>query len=73
MEFDDPIGGQNSQSLKIFEVQNANMHKYSQQNSAEKRTVRIKIFDVLYNDQVCNLVYMQDISQVMKENDIEMV
>ena len=34
--------------------------------------MRIKIFDALFDDEVCNLVYMQDISQVMREGDIEM-
>ena len=42
-------------SLKIFEVLPAN--KYAPKKY-KKRTVRIKIFDVLYQDQVCNLVYM---------------
>ena len=29
-------------------------------DSAEVRIVRVQIFDVLYNDKVCYLVYLQD-------------
>ena len=29
--------------------------------------VQIEILDILFNEQVCNLVYMQDVTQIYKE------
>ena len=33
--------------------------------------VSFKILDVLFDEQVCNLVYMQDLSEVYKEQERE--
>lgn len=35
----------------------------------KEKTVSINILDVLYDEQICNLVYMQDITQI--NHDIE--
>ena len=52
------------QSTMIFEVENPS--QYSEQ-SQKLRIFSFKILDVLFNEQVCNLVYMQDITEVYKE------
>ena len=33
------------------------------------KLVQIKVLDVLYDDQICNLVYMQDITNVYQEEE----
>jgi len=33
----------------------------------KQQVVQIKIMDVLFNEQVCHMVYMQDISSMHKE------
>ena len=46
--------------MKIFKARKVNKHS----PEAEKiLTVAIKFFDVFYNNQICNLIYMQDLSQ----------
>ena len=35
----------------------------------EERTVNIKILDVLFDDQVSSLVYMTDLTKVIRENE----
>lgn len=51
----------------LFEVESAN--QYSEKED-KKRVVQIKILDVLYNDQVCDLIYMQDITKVYREQEV---
>ena len=46
----------------IYEVLPAN--KYSAKED-EPKTMQIKVIDVLYNSQVCSLVYMQDLTQLL--------
>ena len=48
----------------IYEVENPNL--YSDQ-SQKKRIFSFQILDVLFEEQVCNLVYMQDLTEVYKE------
>lgn len=33
------------------------------------KTVNIKMLDVLFDNQVCSLVYMTDLTKVMKDNE----
>ena len=35
---------------------------YAAAISGSAKYVQIKILDILYDDQICNLVYMQDVS-----------
>ena len=50
----------------IYEVESPN--PYSDE-SQKKRIFYFKILDVLFNEQVCNLVYMQDLTEVYKEKE----
>ena len=44
---------------------------YAAAISGSVKYVQIKILDILFDDQLCNLVYMQDVSQVYKEHERE--
>ena len=46
-----------------------NPNPYSEEESS--KTVRIKILDVLFDDRVCSLVYMQDLTQINHDIEIE--
>ena len=41
------------------------------ENTEQTKIVQIKVIEVLYNDQVCNLVYMHDLTQLYKETELE--
>ena len=38
---------------------------------SEVRSLQFKILDVLYNNQICSLVYMQDITSVINDYQLE--
>lgn len=67
---DDPLACATSTNAGIFEVtaaENANPYS-SRENDAEdvekpRQFVEIKIFDVLYQKRVCNLIYLRDITK----------
>ena len=48
----------------IYEVENPNLYS---DPSQKNKIFSIKILDVLFEEQVCNLVYMQDLTEVYKE------
>ena len=48
----------------IYEAKNPIPYSDQSQN---KRIFSFKILDVLFDEKVCNLVYMQDITEVYKE------
>ena len=41
------------------------------ENTNQMKIVQVKILEVLFNDQVCNLVYMQDLTQVYLNKERE--
>ena len=38
---------------------------YSERSEEEHHTVQIHIIDILYNDQVCSLIYMHDLTKIL--------
>ena len=38
-----------------------------------QKTVSVSVIDVLYNNELCSLVYMQDLTQFTKENEHQKV
>ena len=50
----------------IYEVLNPNPYDES---FNQKKFVQIKVLNILYNDQVCNLVYIKDITSVYIEQE----
>lgn len=65
----DGDGGEQAQrkSSKMFQVTKAANPYASQEESS--RTINIKLLDVLYNDRICSLVYMQDLTSVQKNQE----
>lgn len=60
----------------IFEVEAHNSYQvsegnvgYEDDNTNLVRTVQIKILDVLFNNQVCSLVYMRDITSLIQKSE----
>ena len=52
---------------KTFEVVDPNPYA----EASEPKMVQIAILDVLFDNQVCNLVYMQDLTEIAKKNNKE--
>ena len=52
----------------IYEVADPNAYAAS---TGQVKYVQIKLLDILYDDKVCNLVYMQDVTQVYREHERE--
>ena len=50
----------------IFEVIKANPYE---EIDKQKKYVQIKVLDVLFNDQVCNLVFIKDITYVYEKQE----
>ena len=47
---------------------------YSQYDSGDsKKIVCVKVLDVIFEDEVCSLIYMQDLTQFHKEKDKDKV
>jgi len=51
---------------KTFEVTEPNLYE---NDADKKKTVQIKILDVLFDDQICSLVYMQDLTKFKEETE----
>lgn len=61
---------QNSSTVGYFKVQIPNPYAvaadlHSSSKLELERSLQIKILDVLYNDRICSLVYMHDITNVI--------
>ena len=50
----------------IYKVDNPN--PYALQEEVTK-FMQIEIVDILYNEQVCNLIYMQDVTEIYKDHE----
>ena len=66
LSFDHLIENSSKQSQMRYEVDNPN--PYSLQDHGTK-FLQVKILEILYNEQVCNLVYMQDFTGIFRENE----
>lgn len=53
-------------TVTCFSVQKPN--RYAEE--AKSKILQVKIFDVLFNEDICNLVYMRDITKLMDKNDM---
>lgn len=51
---------------KTFEVQEPNSYEHE---GDKKKIVQIKILDILFDDQVCSLLYMQDLTKFKEDTD----
>ena len=43
----------------------------TEENKIEKKIVQIKILDILFDDQICYLVYMQDLTKFVEDGKKE--
>ena len=50
---------------KVFTVSKAN--HYNEEEDDKKKTVQIWIIDILYNNRICSLVYMRDMTPLIKD------
>ena len=49
-------------------------NKYLSDESKKRLTVNLMIFDIMFNNEICNLVYLQDASNdIMDFNSEELV
>ena len=48
---------------RTFEVEQPNPY-----STEERKVVQIQVLDVLYNNEVCNLIYMQDVTKLVDES-----
>ena len=60
----EPMGSSQDGEVLQFEVRVCN--KYSSSEDQAPRIVQIKIFDILYNNQACNLFYLRDITRLIE-------
>ena len=58
----------NTRFSKIFQVKAANNYE---EKATGPRTVQLWIMDVLFNNKVCCLVYMRDLSQLLRAQSNE--
>ena len=69
---DDFLPQQASTLAGYFSIKASNAYMASDGNSDDAddkvRTVQIKIIDVLYNNKLCNLVYMRDTTSLFKRD-----
>ena len=57
---------QNSTTVGYYKVKNPNPYAIGESIAdTEELTLQIKILDVLYNNQICSLVYMHDLTSVI--------
>ena len=52
----------------IYEVSSANQYKNSEEGL---KTVQVKVREVLYNNQVCSLVLLQDLTHFLSTRSLE--
>lgn len=71
---DDLLSQQSSTLAGYFTIKASNAYTSSEGNSTDDddqmRTVQIKIIDVLYNNKLCNLVYMRDTTSLFKREPV---
>ena len=53
---------------KTFNVSKANLYVGERE---QEKIVRVMIFDILFNDQICSLLYMQDLTPSSKAQQLE--
>ena len=63
-------GVQNTTLVGCFKVKNppnpyASTENNANTSDAQERSLQIKILDVLYNNQICSLVFMHDVTKVI--------
>ena len=46
-------------------------NKYLSEDSKKRLTVNLMIFDIMFNNEICNLVYLQDASNDMMDVNSE--
>ena len=71
---DDFLPQQASTLAGYFTIKASNAYMASEGNTDDDddkvRTVQIKIIDVLYNNKLCNLVYMRDTTSLFKRDPV---
>ena len=59
----------NSTIIGCFKIKNPNPYATEENTGAnQEKSLQIKILDVLYNNMICSLVYMHDITSVIGGN-----
>ena len=68
----DNMAATNQTTIKWFTVAKGAANRYEQEHSSEdddlsqvERTVEVKVLDILFNNQLCALVYVRDVTSLL--------
>ena len=63
------IGQPKGLTYKVNKQPNAYVDLSAELDQNPSQTVQIQVMDLLFNDQVCSLVYMHDITSLIQESE----
>ena len=61
----DPIKDRVITTVGCFKFKSPNPYEVDGTKDTQERSMQIKILDILYDNQICSLVYMHDVTKVI--------